>query len=297
MIHQNILRYRGARYFWWGAALIAASAAIYATQNTLRGANGGTWQGYVLGTAGASLIVWLAWFGMRKRRYASGSGSVQGWASAHVYLGTALLVVATLHCAAQFGWNVHTLAYVLMWGVVLSGMCGLYLYLSYPRPMSDNREGGSRSELFGELYDLNARARDLARHCDAAINSAVTSSIERTAIGGGVYRQLIGADTSMMMRESTAKGEKSAGLVSNADQQAVVAYVSDRVPRAEKRAEAATLQALVVLLCRRQAVLRRIRRDIRMQGWLKAWLHVHVPLTLALIAALIVHIISTFIYW
>jgi hypothetical protein len=297
MIHQNILRFRRALYLWWALALIVVASVIYSTQSALRGANGGTWQGYVLGTAGALLIVWLAWFGVRKRKYATGRGSVQGWASAHVYLGTALLIVATLHCALQFGWNVHTLAYVLMCIVIVSGMCGLYLYTSTPRVMSDNREGHPRSRLFAELYELDGRARDLARRCEAAINTAVRSSIERTAIGGGVYRQLLGGDKSLMMRGSGPAGDQAPALVSNADQQEVIAFVSNRVPRAEKRAEAATLQSLVVVLCRRQTVLRRIRRDIRMQGWLKAWLHIHVPLTLALIAALIVHIVTTFIYW
>ena len=297
MIHQNMLRYRRALYFWWALGLVVLATVIYSTQNDLRGVNGGTWQGYVLGTMGALLIVWLAWFGVRKRQYAPARGSVQGWASAHVYLGSALLIVASLHCAMQFGWNVHTLAYVLMATVIVSGMCGLYLYMSSPRAMSNNREGGPRSQLFAELYELDARARELARRCDAAVDMAVKSSIERTAIGGGVYRQLLGGDKSLMMRRSGNAGDQTPALVSNADQQEVIAYVSNRVPRAEKQVEAATLQTLVVVLCRRQAVLRRIRWDIRMQGWLKAWLHVHVPLTLALIAALLVHVLTTFIYW
>jgi hypothetical protein len=44
-------------------------------------------------------------------------------------------------------------------------------------------------------------------------------------------------------------------------------------------------------------VLRRIRRDIQLQGWLKAWLYVHVPLTFATIVALLVHILTSFLYW
>jgi len=72
MIHQNILRFRRALYLWWALALIVASSVLYSTQSALRGANGGTWQGYVLGTVGALLIVWLAWFGVRKRKYATG---------------------------------------------------------------------------------------------------------------------------------------------------------------------------------------------------------------------------------
>jgi hypothetical protein len=73
--------------------------------------------------------------------------------------------------------------------------------------------------------------------------------------------------------------------------------VSNRVPRADKRIEPSNLQSLVLILCRRQAVLRRIRRDVRLNAWLKMWLYVHVPLSIALITALIVHIVTTFLYW
>ena len=40
--------------------------------------NGGTWQGYVLGTIGALLIVWLTLLGVRKRRYSSTLGTRAG---------------------------------------------------------------------------------------------------------------------------------------------------------------------------------------------------------------------------
>ena len=96
MIHQDVLRYRRGLYLWWALGLSVLAAILYSTQTGLERKNGGTWQGYVLGTVGALLIVWLASLGIRKRAYASSLGSVQGWASAHIYLGTSLLVVATL---------------------------------------------------------------------------------------------------------------------------------------------------------------------------------------------------------
>ena len=85
---------------------------------------------------------WLAFLGVRKRRYSSTVGTVEGWTSAHVYLGLAVLVVATLHSAAQVGWNVHTLSYVLLWLVVLSGAVGIQSYVMLPRLLARNREGG-----------------------------------------------------------------------------------------------------------------------------------------------------------
>lgn len=295
MIHEGILRYRGSRYLWWALGLSLASTLLYLTQGGRHPPSGGTWQGYTLGTIGALLIVWLTMLGIRKRSYASALGTVQGWTSAHVYLGLALLAVATLHSAARFGWNVHTLAYVLMCAVIGSGIFGVYTYLAAPRQLAANSGGRPRSELFAELFDLDTRGRDLSRACDPAIGIAVRSSIERTTVGGGVFAQLAGVDRSWFVR-SDRDGTGSA-LVRNVDQQAAIDFVAERVSRTAKRGEPATLQALVAVLCRRQAVLRRIRRDIRLQGWLRLWLYVHVPLTFTLLAALIAHILTTFLYW
>ena len=294
MIHRSLLRFRGARYLWWALTFAAAAIVLYATQDrTLQPPNGGTWQGYVLGTVGALLIVWLSLLAVRKRSYHSTSGSVQGWTSAHVYLGSSLLIVATLHCGFQFGWNVHTLAYALMCIVIFSGFFGLYSYMNHPQLVSKNREGGARSELFAELFELDRQSRIVSQKCASDVMIAVDSSIERTTIGGGVAAQLFGRDYSYFV-SNTGGGS---ALASNLDQQAVINFVAACLPRAAKGAEAANLQQLIVLLCRRQAVVRRLRRDIRLHGWLKIWLYFHVPMTVALLFALVVHIVVTFFYW
>ena len=294
MIHRSLLRFRGARYLWWSLALAVISSVLYLTQSgVVEPPNGGTWQGYVLGTVGGLLIVWLALLGIRKRSYQTTAGTVQGWTSAHVYLGASLLIVATLHCGFQFGWNVHTLAYALMCIVVFSGFFGLFSYMNHPQLISRNREGGARSQLFAELFELDKQARVLAQRCAPAVAIAVDSGIERTSLGGGVYAQLFSGDASFFLRATSA----GSALASNVDQQAVVDYVAERLPRAEKGTEAANLQQLIVLLCRRQAVVRRIRRDIRLSAWLKIWLYFHVPMTVALLFALVLHIVVTFLYW
>jgi hypothetical protein len=297
MIHQTILKYRNARYFWWAVGLLIVCIAVFATQGGSRPAGGGTWQGYTLGTIGALLIVWLSLLGIRKRSYASRSGTVLGWTSAHVYLGTALLVVGTLHCAGKFGWNIHSLAYALMVLVIVSGLCGIYIYLSVPQHVAENQTGGGRSELFSELYALNNEALALTGRADAAIQMVVKSSIERTVIGGGAFAQLLGRDDSRFLcphPDSTKGGSK---LVRNLDQQAAIEFVATRLPRAQRAAEVPQLQQLVVLMSRRQSVLRRVRRDIRLSAWLQVWLFVHIPATVALLVALLLHIVITFMYW
>lgn len=290
MLYENLLRYRSARYFWWALLLIAVCVGIFVTHGRAEPPNGGTWQGYTLGTIGALLIVWLTWLGIRKRSYSSTAGTVRGWTSAHVYLGTACLIIASLHSAMQFGWNVHTFAYILMCLVIFSGFFGLYVYINHPRTLSDNRLGGSRESLFGELYDLNERGLELGRRCSSDIEKAVSSSIERTAVGGGVYAQLSARDASLI----SIDGGKP---VPHPDQQMAIDYVANLIPRAEKAQEVVALEELLSVLCRRQTILRRLRTDIALQGWMQIWLYVHVPLTIALIGALFVHIITTFFYW
>jgi hypothetical protein len=290
MIHENILRYQRGKYAWWFLWSVLGAILLFLTEGYSRPASGGTWQGYVLGTAGTGLIVWLALMGIRKRQYSSTLGTVQGWVSAHVYLGTALLLIATLHCAMQFGFNVHTLAYILMCMVIFSGFYGIYVYLRLPQRVTENQAGGNRPELFAELFSLDTQLRSLSKKTSPDVQISVTSSIERTAIGGGWVAQLLGTDESWFVGSDSK-------LLPNEDQQPVIDFVADRLPRADKAAEVPMLHELVVHLCRRQAILRRIRRDIRLRALLQIWLYVHIPMTAALLVALALHILSTFFYW
>ena len=58
-----------------------------------------------------------------------------------------------------------------------------------------------------------------------------------------------------------------------------------------------TTVATNALLERKEAVLARVRRHLRIKALLEVWLYVHVPVTFALIAALSAHIFSVFFYW
>jgi hypothetical protein len=295
-MYVNLLRFRASRYLWMALALVALSVLLFALHSGLTPRGGDTWEGYTLGTIGTLLILWLTALGVRKRSYSSSLGTVEGWTSAHVYLGLALLVIATLHCAGRFGWNVHTLAYALMAAVILSGVIGVSLYLLAPSYSLNAREDRSQQELFTELRQLDATVRNLAGRCRLEIAVVTQSALERTVLGGGVFDQLLRLDRSRMLL-AAAGDSGPAALVANHDQQAVLDYVSGFLPRPLKSSEVSTLQEMIALLGRRQVVLRQLRRDVCLGSWLTLWLYVHVPLTFALLAALTVHIIVTFLYW
>jgi hypothetical protein len=181
--------------------------------------------------------------------------------------------------------------------VIFSGFYGIHTYVNYPHSITSNRTGSSRSALFAELFELDKRGRELGAKSPDDINVAVRSAIERTAIGGGIYAQLVGKDQSLFIRPSGDKQAAGSKPVSNRDQQAVIDFIADRIPKTNKIAETKLLQELLEIFCRRQAVLRRVSHDIRLSGRIRVWLLIHIPLSIALLVALIIHIVTTFIYW
>ena len=64
MRHRSLLAYANYRYLKVAAAVSAAAILAYALERAPAGRYGGTWLGYTLGTIGALLIAWLAWFGV-----------------------------------------------------------------------------------------------------------------------------------------------------------------------------------------------------------------------------------------
>jgi len=291
-VYSDLLTWRRYRYLKVGTALLSVSVLIFLFQGVDYGqpANGGTWPGYILGTLGALMIVWLSMLGIRKRSYRSRTGTVQGWTSAHIYLGTSLLIVGTLHSAAQMGWNIHTLAWALMVIVIVSGFVGTYAYLHLPQRMINNRENRSRDSWLQELADVDDAIRSSSQRCDADLQAQLVSALDATRLGSSFWRHLRGLDSSVLQ---PAVGE----IANNQDQSYLLALLSQRVPDARERREAELLNDLLALVARRRVILGVLRRDARSDLLLKLWLVVHVPTTIALLLALTLHIVSVFLYW
>ena len=287
-MHISFLNHANGRYFWVAIALVGASIVAYLLQEPHQTPNGGTWLGYTLGTMGALLILWLIYLGRRKRNFAAGWGTVRGWVSAHVYLGTSLLVVATLHTGFQFGINVHTLAYVLMCVVIVSGLFGVWAYRTYPEARNELKRSQTLDDIFLQLEDIDGQLKRDVSALAADIRGVVSSAIDRTEIGGGMYAQLAGVDSSKVMIDGN--------VYPNTDQVRAVAWLVERLSVAEG-SETGKLSAVVRSYGARQKLLQVIRTDIRFQALQEAWLYLHVPLSIALLAALLTHIASVFIYW
>ena len=267
--HVSFLKHRGYRWLWIALALSAASIAGYVLIDQEPRSNGGTWYGYTLGTIGVGLILWLSLLGVRKRRINPGAWSLKAWTSAHVYLGLSLVVVGTLHTGFQIGWNVHTLAYVLMLLVIATGIYGVVVYATLPASLSANRKEMTRAQMLDALTAIDRQLESAAQPLGRAEADLVIDALGQDVFYGGPIARLTasypGCATSRALR----------GMGSGSDEAARV----------------------VALLERRRDQLAQIRGALRIRAMLEIWLFIHIPLTIALIAALTAHVISVFYYW
>lgn len=276
MHRSNIFDYKKYRYFKIAVAIILIAVAAYLIFEPTIGHYGGSWLGYVLGSLSAALVLWMTWYGVRKRRY-RGSGATQGWLSAHIYLGTALTVLVTLHSGFQFGLNIHTLAYFLLLVVVISGFFGNYTYMIYPRQMTENMGEDNLDGLLLRIADADKLARQIALTMPDNINNTVARACSETCIGIGLLEQLRGyqpnCPTALAVEQLTLMGDNLS---------------------AEQRKPYRELYSIMV---RRQSLVKRVRQDLMYRARLGFWLYFHVPFTIALLVAMTAHIVAVFFYW
>ena len=296
-MHQSFVNYRSFRYGTIATLLTVATFTAYMMDKPRVPANGGTWLGYTLGTIAGLLVIFLSLFGIRKRSFHSRMGTAIGWLSAHVYLGIAAIIVATLHSGLHFGANVHTAAYVLMWVVTLSGCWGVYAYLRYPGVMTRQRGNLRRKELLQQIIELDQRSRGLSAVTPRRVEAMIQDSIRRTDLGDArFWAQLRGRDRSYLLIGGDSAAQPS-HLVPNFDNHALIEQLAEMRLAASDETTRGTLQSLLECAGGKAALLQRLRRETKMAAMLRIWLFIHVPVCCALLAALVTHVLTVFLYW
>lgn len=271
--HEGFLRYADFRWAKISGGLCLLVIVSYAMIDVTPRHNGGSWYGYMLGTIGAGLILWLTALGYRKRKMTSDHWSLKAWTSAHVYLGLSLIVVGTWHTGFQLGWNVHTLAWVLMMLVILSGLYGVIVYATLPAALSNNRDEMTQMQMLEAIRAFDRQLHAAAQPLMPEDTAPVLAALDEDPFAGGIVARLSGRYPNC----ATAAALRTLTLSRSSD--------------SEARGK------VVGLLKQKEAALARLRKHLKIRALLEIWLYVHVPLTFALIAALSAHIISVFFYW
>lgn len=304
----TLLNYQNYRYLKAASLLMFFAVMAYLFDQPATGAYGGSWLGYLFGILSTFIAVVLMLYGARKRlasvrmerRNLSNASlsrqnapdrrkheanwlrhhgaTLQGWLSAHTYLGVALVVLATLHTGFQFGWNVHTLAYALMMLVVISGCYGIYAYLRFPRLMTANMGRiGTFNTLRREIGDLDKQASIKSLQFSDDICAIVLKARQETRIGGNFLQQL----TAYQHNCPTAKAVQQLQALG----------------KSLKYDQLKSFDDLYSIMAHKESLVRQARRDVMYRARLEFWLYLHAPLSIAFLTALLAHIVAIFYYW
>jgi hypothetical protein len=267
--------FAGHRQFFWMWASIAALGVMivaYLYDHPIGGRNGGTTLGYVYGGIASAGILFLMWYGMRRRHaYASGSGTLKGWLSAHIWIGAALTLVVPMHAGFKVARNLHSMPYVLMLLTCLSGLWGAWSYVRYPPRMRAQREGSTTR---GLVEQLERASREIAAM--VAGKSAEFAAVARrldVEFKPSALRIVLARAYPMVTREK-------------------VYELLGTLPRKEY---SAALELTKVAYGRRR-IANLLIEEAGMAARMRVWLYLHVPLSFACVAAVLAHVFWVLFY-
>ena len=268
---ETFFNYRNARWFWINLVLLCVLSAVYFIDSPIGGKNGSTWVGYTYGFIAAAGILYLMWYGIRRRSYSSAGSNLKSCLSAHAWLGIALALIVPLHCGFQFGLNIHSLAYYLMMIVIISGIYGAVNYVRLAPLIAAHRGGGHAPLLLEHIQRL---------------------SIEIGALGKGrsdaFIKLLQAADFELQPSVWTCMRGR---LVPKLSQSAVTELLS--LLKGEEHESA--LKA-ISLTTKKREIATKLQGDIRTLAKLKLWLWVHLPISLAMFVCVVAHVLIIFLY-
>lgn len=274
----SFLTYRSGRWLWISTASATGLILHYLFSYQSRTVTyGGSVEGLLYGAAGTGLIAVLMYLGIRRRSYASSTGMLQGWVSAHVYLGLLTLLVIPLHAGFRFGWDVHTLAFVLLVVVVVSGIVGLFLYRNIPGRLTRYEAGQQADKIDPEmarlLSDIRALVKDKSDILVQIYKEEVTTSQQRTPKGWSLLLRGLGSD---LLAVRSADLAKRVSAIPPGDQ--------------------VTFQIISQLLLKKTQLEVNLLRQMRLRNALQAWLYIHVPVSIAMVFAVGLHLVVVFLY-
>jgi len=277
---ENVLNYHNAlwlKLFLLTLILLITSYTVYAYY--VNNPNGATFIGLMYGVFGLIAILLLMYYGIRKRTYNTTFGTLKGWLSFHIYIGLLTLVIVPMHAGFKFGINVHTLSFLLMAIVVISGIFGAYFYINFPVKFTYHGNELLYDKFDDELNKLINQMRGLAKNkstlfkkkCDEAISLALPK-------GNRGWQLLLNLGTKSLPSETGYLN------VLNKDMEKI------------QESEREDFKRLAILSLQKFELQNRFLAQMRLKNILESWLYIHLPVSFAMLIALIIHIISVIYY-
>ena len=274
MKQESFVNFKNFFWLWFSLLLVVATGFAYYLDNPIGGRNGGTVLGYTLGVVSTVGILYLMWYGIRKRAYYSRFTTLKAVLSSHIWIGIALIFIVAFHCGFSFNYNVHTLAYVLMLATIASGIWGAILFRTLPAELRSQRGGATTAQLAATLFSLSASIKDFITssqsRSDAFLKMAKKLDLN---FHTSLWRCLLYKLPKQLSTEVIAKHIEA--LPDNEQNDAIV---------------------LVEMFNKKRDIIKRIQQETRAQTLIRGWLYLHLPISVALCVALAIHIFSVFYF-
>jgi hypothetical protein len=262
------------RFFWMWVCLgfLGALGAVYVADHPVGGRSGGTPLGFAYGALASAGILLLMGYGIRRRYlYASGSGTLKGWLSAHVWLGLALVVLVPMHAGFKLSRNLHAVPYLLMVATVVSGIWGALSYVRYPALMRAQREGNTPKGLMDQLERASREMASTVKGKSAAFYEfakRLDVEFQPSALRIVLARPYpqITRDAVLALLGTLPQEEYDAGL------------------------------ELTKIGHRKRQLANQLIDEAGMAARMRVWLYVHVPLSFACVAAVLAHVFWVLFY-
>jgi len=277
---ENVLNYNNR--FWFkifiiSLVLLIISYIFYAYYQ--RNPNGATFVGLLYGVLGLLAILLLMYYGIRKRTYNTTFGTLKGWLSFHIYIGVLTLVIVPMHAGFKFGINVHSLSFLLMAIVVLSGLFGTYFYINFPvkftkygKELLYDEFDDEINKFINQMYILSKKkSKFFVQKCEEAISYGVPKGQKAWQI---IFN--IGS------KNATSESDYSTQI--NKDLHKI------------QESERDDYQRLAVLSLQKIELQNRFLAQMRIKNILEVWLYIHLPVSFAMLVALTIHIVSVIYY-
>jgi hypothetical protein len=170
--------------------------------------------------------------------------------------------------------------------------------------MIQQRGNLRRSEFLRRIAEIDANALELAEGISPQLTQLVSEGARRTDLGGGgLWKQLRGRDESTLLL-GIGSAPRRSQIVANTNQRVLIQTIAELRPgrsgnpgRNGNEVALSSIQKLLELAGSKAALLQRLRRETQLAALLRIWLFLHVPLCCALLAALVIHVITVFLYW
>lgn len=271
MATETFVNHRKYFWLWINLGMVLLLLVIYGIYQPSGGHSGDTVYGYFLGGLATLGIVFLMWYGMRKRSYHSSKSTLKGWLSAHIWFGVSLLVIVPLHSGFILGWNLHSITYYLLIIVVVSGIWGAVNYRRLAGQIQSNRGGLKLQALVEQIRRLSDSITQISQNADSDILEFI---------------KLIDLRFEPSLPQLLLRPLPTAPATDN---------IQTKISHLSEEDQKKALNLLEICQQKRK-LIKTIIQEVRTMALLKLWLLVHLPISLALVFAVILHIAVVFYY-